>query len=197
MAIFGKNRRVKKAMQNFAESVIAEARKNAREDYPKGTKYLADNPDSMKYQISDTPEGLMLQMFMVDYGAYKDAGVFGANPSLVKDGVQKGENNNSVWGKFSYKMKKPPMEALRDYIVRNNIRFRTPKGQSGGGQFRKGSFTTIAYWMQKRIYAQGLAGSLFFTKPFNKYYKQMPDAVLEKFALQIEKILQEDLNKKN
>ncbi len=34
-------------------------------------------------------------------------------------------------------------------------------------------------------------------KPFNKYYKQMPDAVLENFALQIEKILQEELNKKN
>jgi len=180
--------KVENAMRNFAVNVITQARKNAKNDFKTGTGYLADNPDSMTYQVSKTPNGLQLQMIVADYVAYKDAGVFGANPSLVSNGKQKGQNNDSIFGKFSYKTKKPPMQTLREWAVRNNIRFRDKKT----GQFRRGNLTTIAFWLQKRIFAQGLAPSMFFTKPFQKYYNSLPDAIVENFGLEIERILKEE-----
>ena len=114
--------KVENAMRNFAVNVITNARKNARKDFTTGTGYLADNPDSMKFQISKTPQGLQLQFIVADYVAYKDAGVFGANPNLVRDGKQKGQNNDSVFGKFSYRTKKPPMQTLREWAVRSTVR---------------------------------------------------------------------------
>ena len=189
-------KKVENAMRNFAVNVIKDARKNARNDFKTGTQYLADNPDSMTYQISKTPEGLQLQLIVVDYVAYKDAGVFGANPNLVRNGEQKGQDNDSVFGKFRYRTKKPPMETLREWAVRNNIRFREGRYVDGKwkstGRFAKGGYDTIAFWLQKRIFAQGLAPSMFFTKPFQQYYNSLPDAVLENFGLEIERILKEE-----
>ena len=95
---------------------------------------------------------------------------------------------NSIFGKFSYRTKKPPMQTLREWAVRNNIRFRDKKT----GQFRRGGMTTIAFWLQKRIFAQGLAPSMFFTKPFQQYYNALPDAILENFGLEIERLLKEE-----
>ena len=180
--------KVENAMRRFAVNVIKSARENAKKDFTTGTGYLADNPDSMTYQISKTPQGLQLQLIVADYVAYKDAGVFGANPRLVRDGKQKGTDNDSVFGKFSYRTKKPPMQTLREWAVRNNIRFRDKKT----GQFRRGGLTTIAFWLQRRIFAQGLAPSMFFTKPFQQYYNSLPDAILENFGLEIERILKEE-----
>jgi hypothetical protein len=188
--------KVKKAMQDFAVNVITEARKNARKDFTTGTGYLADNPDSMTYQTSRTPDGLQLTIIVQDYVAYKDAGVFGANPKSVRNGEQKGEDNDSVFGQFRYRTKKPPMETLREWAVKNNIRFREGRYVDGKwkstGRFAKGGYDTIAFWLQKRIFAQGLAPSMFFTTPFQKYYNALPDAILENFGLEIERLLKEE-----
>ena len=48
--------KVENAMRRFAVNVIKNARENARKDFKTGTGYLADNPDSMTYQISKTPQ---------------------------------------------------------------------------------------------------------------------------------------------
>jgi len=37
--------------------------------------------------------------------------------------------------------------------------------------------------LQKRIFAQGIKPSLFFTKPFEAAFKRLPDELIEKFGL--------------
>jgi len=178
-------------IRRFAENVVRDAKKEALSKFKKPTGALLNSIKFTPFTQGKNIEGVEFEM--LDYGPYKDAGVFGANPSLVKNGKQKGKKTNSVLlgnrEKFAYKTLRPPMQSLRAYVKKNNIRFRTPKGESGGGQFRAGGYTTIAFWMAKRIYAQGLAPTLFFTKPFIKHFEGLPDEVAEQFSQQLEQQL--------
>tara|TARA_Y100000401_G_C8326015_1_gene228369 strand:+ start:17692 stop:18264 length:573 start_codon:yes stop_codon:yes gene_type:complete len=175
---------INETLNEYAQRVVEEARANAIADFPKGSGDLAN---SLTWGINDSDtEGIELIFWGEPYAAYVDAGVYGADPSLVKGGKQKGKKTDSVFlsdakTRFSYKLKRPPMQDLRVYVARNKMRFRNPKGQSDGGQFRKGTYTTIAYWLANRIYAQGIAPSLFFTKPFLKYF----DGLADKLELKI------------
>ena len=42
-------------------------------------------------------------------------------------------------------------------------------------------------WLQKRIFSQGLKPSMFFTKPFEKAFKNLPKDIAKAFALDMEK----------
>ena len=93
----------KDILNNFAKYVIKQARTNLTKDKKNSSKRLYD---SLDYEITLTDEFAKLTFLMEDYGAYQDAGVFGADPTLVKDGIQKGQTTNSVlangnWYKFS------------------------------------------------------------------------------------------------
>lgn len=188
----------------FAAKVVRDARNNIRKDLDHPTGNLAS---SMTSGVNITKDNTTLIFWMNEYGIFKDAGVFGTMKSstkkmewATKNIRQKGKNTNSVFytdtiKRFTYKSKAPNIQSLMPYIQRNNIRFRTPKGQKGGGQYRKGGYQTIAYWMAQRIYAQGLAPSLFFTRPFLKYFAELPDELSLNYASQIEKILKEKLEK--
>ncbi len=49
--------------------------------------------------------------------------------------------------------------------------------------FAKGGYKTLGFWLQKRIFAQGIKPSLFFTKPFEDAFKRLPNELIEKFGL--------------
>ena len=51
------------------------------------------------------------------------------------------------------------MQPLMQWAKRKNIRFRDEKGR-----FAKGNYRTIGFWLQKRIFAQGLKTNLIFLK---------------------------------
>ena len=57
----------------------------------------------------------------------------------------------------------PPMQPLMQWAKKKNIRFRDEKGR-----FAKGNYRTIGFWLQKRIFAQGLKPTLFFLKSILK-----------------------------
>ena len=195
-------RSISDELRLFAAKVIRDARNNIRKDFRNPSGDLAS---SMTSGVNVTKDDTTLIFWMNEYGIFKDAGVFGSMKSstkkmewATKNIKQKGKDVDSVFftdtiKRFSYKGKAPKMESLEPYIQRNNIRFRTPKGQKGGGQYRKGSYQTIAYWMAQRIYAQGQAPTLFFTRPFLKYFTELPDGVAGNYASQIEEILKQKL----
>ena len=195
-------RSISDELRLFAAKVIRDARNNIRKDFRNPSGDLAS---SMTSGVNITKDDTTLIFWMNEYGIFKDAGVFGAMKSstkkmewATKNIRQKGKDVDSVFftyniKRFSYKSKAPKMESLMPYIQRNNIRFRTPKGQKGGGQYRKGGYQTIAYWMAQRIYAQGQAPTLFFTRPFLKYFTGLPDEVAGNYASQIEEILKQKL----
>ena len=118
---------------------------------------------------------------------FLDKGVKGANPSLVKNGKQKGGNSP-----FSYKSKRPPMQPLADWAKKRNIRLRDEKGK-----YKKGNYKTIGFILQRSIFAQGIKPSFFFTKAFDNAFKRYPKLLTEAFLQDIIDILKDNNNGKN
>ena len=196
---------VKETLEKFGEAVINSAKVNLKKNDMGGGNLF----NSLKSDLTTEQNAFLLDFIMEDYGMFQDAGVWGAKPSLattykykrqngkrVKAGIkykgrQKGRLTNSIFtgangikNKFSYKSKYPPMQPLMQWAKRKNIRFRDEKGR-----FARGNYRTIGFWLQKRIFAQGLKPTQFFSKAFRKEFKKLPSELLEAFAIDVERQL--------
>lgn len=167
---------VNKTLNKFGKYVVSQSRANLTRGKKNNTKNLWD---SINYTLDQTSSGPRLYFEMDDYGMFQDQGVRGKKPDLVKNGKQKAPNS-----KFSFKNKMPPLKPLIQWAKSKNIRLRDSKGK-----FKKGSYQTIGFILQKRIFAQGIKPSLFFTKPFAKEFKNLPPELANSFGIDIEKIL--------
>jgi hypothetical protein len=194
---------VQEALDIFGDAVIDGAKKNLRkEDMANGSLFK-----SLKKDLTVEQGIFLLDFLMEDYGKFQDAGVWGAKPSLATSwnykmengkrkkttkkyvGKQKGRANNSIFigangikNKFSYTSKMPPLQPLIDWAKYKKIRFRDSKGQ-----FKKGNYKTIGFWLQKRIFAQGLKPTQFFSKAFRIAFKKLPSELLEAFKIDVER----------
>jgi hypothetical protein len=77
------------------------------------------------------------------------------------------------------------MQPLMEWAKARNIRLRDEKGK-----FKKGNYRTIGFILQKSIYEKGIKPSLFFTKPFEKAFDNLPPELIEKFGLDIDDLLE-------
>jgi len=196
-------KQVAEVLEAFGDAVIASAKLNLdKNDVGGGTLY-----NSLKKDLTVQEGIFLLDFLMEDYGVFQDAGVWGSKPSLATTwnykrengkrvkttkkyvGKQKGRATNSIFtgpngikNKFQYKSKRPPMQPLMEWAKKKNIRFRDKEGK-----FKKGNYRTIGFWLQKRIFAQGLKPTQFFSKAFRKEFKKLPSELLEAFALDIER----------
>ena len=180
---------VQEALDIFGDAVIDGAKKNLRkDDMANGSLFK-----SLKKDLTVEQGIFLLDFLMEDYGKFQDAGVWGAKPSLVTTkkykGKQKGRANNSIFigangikNKFSYTSKMPPLQPLIQWAKYKKIRFRDSKGQ-----FKKGNYKTIGFWLQKRIFAQGLKPTQFFSKAFRVAFKKLPSELLEAFKIDVER----------
>ena len=159
-------------LNKYAKYVVQQAKSNLTKD-GKGSGALYE---SIKYTLQKESELFLLDFLMQDYGIYVDEGVKGANPSLIKGGIQK-----APMSKFKYTNKMPPMQILADWAKSKNIRFRNAKGQ-----YAKGSNRSMGFVLQRSIFAQGLKPNYFFTKPFNKGIETLSPELAESFILDIE-----------
>jgi len=160
-------------LNTWGKYVVQQSRTYLTKAKKNNTKNLYD---SLDYEIILTDEFARLIFSMEDYGAYQDAGVFGADPSLVKDGKQKGEITNSVLlgnkTRFSYTNTRPPSDTIAQWAKARNFRLRDEKGR-----FAKGNYKSIGFVLSRSIYAQGIAPSLFFTKAYNNSVARYADAL--------------------
>ena len=130
--------------------------------------------NSIKFTEKETDGVYELAFFMEDYGRFQDQGVKGAggvrkttskyDPSNNKGKLWKQKAPNSP---FSYKRggKKPPISAFKRYAQSKGI-----------------SPFAISY----SIWAQGLKPTMFFTKPFQKAFKRLPNDLIEEFSANVE-----------
>jgi len=171
-----------KIFNDFGKYMVKQSRANlTRADKGNGKLYK-----SISYKIDDSKKDTVeWSFYMENYGVFQDQGVRGARPGDVKNGRQKAPNSP-----FSYRSKMPPMEPLRNWAKSKNIRFRDEKGR-----FAKGNYDRIAYWLQKRIYAQGLKPSYFYTKPFDRAWNNLSDEIFDSFQIEINTAIDKSLNK--
>ena len=100
---------------------------------------------------------------MEEYGKFQDKGV---------SGVKKKYNTP-----FSYKDKMPPPNKMDKWIVKRNLK---------GTRNNKGQFTTrksLQFMIARSIFEKGIKPSLFFTKPFEKAFKDLPQDIVKAYAL--------------
>ena len=158
---------VKDSLNKFAKYVVQQSRSNLTKGKKNVSKSLYD---SIGYDLTVSPNSFSLSFIMDEYGMYQDKGV---------SGTQKKYNTP-----FKYTNKMPPIKPLADWAKFKNIRLRDAKGQ-----FAKGNYKTIGFLISRSIYRKGIKPSLFFTKPFERSFKNLPDEVVKAFALEIEDLL--------
>ena len=165
-----------KALDKFGKGVIKQARTNLTRNKKNVSKTLYNK---LVYDLAVNPNSFSLSFKMPDYGAYQDEGVKGADPSLVKNGVQKAPNS-----RFAYRNERPPIKPVQEWLKNRGIRFRDEKGR-----FKKGGTKTLAFLISRRIYAEGIKPSRFFSRAFETQFRRLPKEITKAYALDLENFL--------
>jgi len=105
---------------------------------------------------------------MENYGTFVDKGVSGKKKKYKTP--------------YAYKDKMPPPSKLDKWIVNRGI---APRDKDGRFISRK----SLQFAIARSIYNNGIKPSLFFTKPFQKYYKNLPQELLEGFGLDVQEFM--------
>jgi hypothetical protein len=175
------NKETYKYLNDFAKYVIQQSKSNLTKSNRNSSKSLYNSLDS---QIEVSANSFRLAFLMEDYGKFIDKGVQGSNPSEIKNGVQKAPNSE-----YRFKSKSIPTKVLDKWVIKKGI---APRNKSGKFVSREGLKFAIA----KSIALQGIRPSLFFTKPFEAAFKNLPDELVQAYGLDVEQFLQYTINKK-
>jgi hypothetical protein len=185
------NKEVNEALNRFAKYVIQQSRTNLTKGNKNASKELYN---SLGYNIKVSKNSFQLKFLMEDYGIFQDKGVKGANPSKVSPNAKiKGQQAPNSPYRFGSGKGKGDWEqfvsSIEKWAKKRNVRFRDEKGR-----FKKGSYKSLAYVISSNIYNRGIKPSLFFTKPFEKAFDNLPDELVNAFALDLENFLQYTTN---
>jgi hypothetical protein len=157
----------KESLNKFAKYVIQQSRSNLSKNKK---NVSSDLYGSLGYDLKVNPNSFSLEFYMADYGQFVDQGV---------SGIKRKYNTP-----FSYTNKKPPMQPLADWAKARRIRLRDEKGK-----YKKGNYKTIGFILQRSIYEKGIKPSLFFTKPFEKAFDNLPKELIKNFGLDLDDLL--------
>lgn len=156
-------REIKSFLNAFAKKVVDEAKANLKSQKKNVSGRLSD---SLDYDLSLDGLKFILTFLMEDYGEFQDRGVSGRKRKYDTP--------------YSYKDKMPPPKSLDQWVVRKGI-----KGvRDAKGRFIKRK--SLRYLIARSIMNNGIKPSLFFTKPFDRYMKDLPDDITKTFANQIQ-----------
>ena len=176
---------VKEELNRFAKYVVSQSRANLTRGKKNSSKELYN---SLDYDINVSKNSFELSFLMEEYGVFQDKGVKGTKSNYL-------ENKNSP---FSYKSKggkrglkgMPPPKAFDKWIVRKGLKgIRDSKGRFIG---RK----SLQFMIAKSVFEKGIKASFFFTKPFEKAFKNLPKELVESFALDVEQLIKTTVNNK-
>jgi hypothetical protein len=154
------------ALNKFAKYVIQQSRSNLTKSGKNVSKELYN---SLDYDLNVSKNSFSLSILMEDYGVFQDKGV---------SGTEKKYNTP-----FKYTNKRPPASAFSNWVVRKGLKgTRDAKGRFVS---RKGLMFAIA----NSVFKKGIKPSLFFTKPFEKAFKELNQELLQAYALDVERFM--------
>jgi hypothetical protein len=157
---------VQQELNRFAKYVIQQSKSNLTRSKKNASKGLYN---SLGYDIKVSKNSFQLEFLMEDYGIFQDKGV---------SGTEKKYNT-----KYKYTNKMPPPSKLDKWIVKRNLR--GVRGKDGKFISRK----SLQFMIARSIYKNGIKPSLFFTKPFEKAFKNINEDLIEAYRLDVEKLL--------
>ena len=167
--------KIEKELDTFASKVTDEAKKILNKKNKKATGKLLD----IKNKINVSKNSFSLTFDMADYWEFVDRGVKGKGG--VKADGSKWRLKRTKNTPFKYKSKIPPPKVFDKWSITKGL---APRNK---GRFtkRKGLNFAIA----KSVFHTGLETTNFFTKPFDKYFKKLPEDLIQAYALDVEDFL--------
>lgn len=181
---------VQKALERFRDHVVSISKRNLTNKQKNSSKKLYN---SIQGKVKTNPNSFELEFSMEDYGVFQDAGVKGANPSRVSKNAkirgQQAPNSKYRFGSGSTKNYDKFVGSLEKWIKRKGLRLR-----DDNGKFKKGSYKTLSHIIARNIYNRGIAPSMFFTKPFEAAYKNLPQELIDKYGLDAIELFNEQID---
>ena len=176
---------VQDELNRFAKYVISQSRANLTRGKKNSSKELYNSLDS---NVKVSKNSFELTFLMEDYGVFQDKGVKGTKSNYV-------ENKDSP---FSYKSKggkrglkgMPPPKSFDKWIVRKGLK---------GLRDKKGQFISrksLQFMIAKSVFEKGVKASLFFTKPFEKAFKNIDKDLIKAYKLDVEALMKNSINNK-
>lgn len=165
---------VQKELNRFAKYVVSQSKANLTRGKKKSSNRLYDSID---YDLNVSPNSFSLKFLMEEYGKFQDKGVSGTKKKYDTP--------------YSYKDKMPPPNKMDKWIVKKNL-----KGlRNNKGQFI--SRKSLQFMIARSIFRKGIKPSLFFTKPFEKAFKDLPQDIVKAYALDVEELIKFTTNGNN
>ena len=165
---------VQQELNRFAKYVIQQSRTNLTKGKKNSSKKLYN---SLDYDLNVSPNSFSMSFLMEDYGIFQDKGV---------SGIKKKYNTP-----YSYTNKMPPPSKMDKWIVRKGLK--GVRGKDGKFISRK----SLQFMIARSIYNNGIKPSLFFTKPFEKAFKNLDKDIIEAYKLDVEELLKFTTNGNN
>ena len=156
---------VQAELNAFAKYVIKQSRTRLTKSGKNSSK---KGYDSLGYDLNVSKNSFGLEFLMEDYMIFQDVGVSGVNKKYNTP--------------YSYTDKMPPPSKLDKWIVRKGI---APKDKNGKFIKRK----SLQFMIARGIFNNGIKPSLFFTKPFEKAFKNLDRDIVKAFRLDVEQLL--------
>ena len=169
---------VEKELKNFAKYVVTKSRMNLKTSDKNSSGELAKSLDS---DVKVSKNSFQLTFSMEDYGVFQDKGVRGKTSST------KAPNSPFRFGSGTGK-KGGLTEGINKWVKRRRFQFRDKKT----GRFM--SYNSTAFLISRSIYNKGIAPSLFFTKPFEKAFKNLDKDLIEAYKLDVEQLIKTTVN---
>ena len=157
---------LKRELSKFGRAVVQQSRSRLTKGKKNASKDLYN---SIKFDLETGSNSFSLTFSMEDYGKFVDKGVSG-----------KEKKYNTP---FSYKNKKPPAKPFEKWARKRGIKGRDKK--TGRFITRK----SLSFALREHVYKKGIRPTLFFTKSFEQQFKNLPDDIIESYALDIDDFL--------
>jgi hypothetical protein len=172
-----------KVLTKFTKYVVTQSRANLtrKKKNVKGKLY-----DSIKGESFTGKQSIGIYFQMQDYGEFQDQGVKGKSSSLkapnspFRFGSKTGTEGGLTQG-------------INQWVKDRRLQFKS-KDEETKGRFL--SYEQTAFIITRSIYQKGIEASRFFSKPFEVGFERLPEELVQAYALDVEKLLQQTVNKK-
>lgn len=156
-----------KALTKWANLIVKDARSNAAREFGSDSN-LASAIDA---EVKASKNSIRIS-FTPGYATFPDLGVRG-NTGILKDGRRSSP--------YQYRDKMPPISALDTFVLKKL------KGLKRNDKGQIMSRKSLKFAVAKNIQKFGIKQTLFFTRPFEKYFKQLPEYITQSFGEDVAK----------
>lgn len=169
-----------KVLTKFSKYVVTQSRANLtrKDKNVKGKLY-----QSIKGETFTGKNSIGIYFQMEDYGEFQDKGVKGVSSNA------KAPNSPYRFGSGTGR-KGGLTDGIKQWVKDRRFQFR----DSETNRFM--SYEQTAFIITRSIYQKGIEASRFFSKPFEVGFDRLPEELVEAYALDVEKLLQQTVNKK-